>query len=84
MAIEANLHHVNMEMGDEDELVILSMTIDPVRDTPEHLLEWTTQRGYDWTHLTSENHGHLSEVWTSYNLFVDESIIQRIPAIKMP
>ena len=75
LAIEANLHHVNVEMGDEEDLVILSMTIDPVRDTPEHLLEWTTLRGYDWVHLTSDDHSHLSEVWTSYNLFVDESHI---------
>lgn len=75
LAIEANLHYVNGEMSDEDDLIILSMSIDPARDTPDHLLEWTTQRGYDWTHLTSENHSELSHVWTSYNLFVDTSHI---------
>lgn len=69
LAIEANLHHINTEMGDEEDLVILSMTIDPVRDTPAHLLEWTTQRGYDWIHLTSEDYSHISEVWTHYNVF---------------
>ncbi|MDE0708198.1 MAG: SCO family protein [Candidatus Poseidoniales archaeon] len=73
LAIEANLHYINGEMSDEDDLVILSMTIDPARDSPEHLLEWTTQRGYDWTHLTNENHSQISQVWTSYNLFVDTS-----------
>ena len=75
LAIEANLHYVNGEMSTEDDLVILSMTIDPARDTPEHLLEWTAQRGYDWTHLTSENHSELSHVWSNYNLFVDTSHI---------
>jgi cytochrome oxidase Cu insertion factor (SCO1/SenC/PrrC family) len=75
LAIEANLHYINGEMSDNDDLVILSMTIDPARDSPGHLLEWTTQRGYDWTHLTSENHSQLSQVWTSYNLFVDTSHI---------
>ena len=69
LAIEANLHHVNTEMGDEEDLVILSMTIDPVRDTSAHLLEWTTQRGYDWIHLTSRDYSHISEVWTHYNVF---------------
>ena len=69
LAIEANLHHVNTEMGDEEDLVILSMTIDPVRDTSAHLLEWTTQRGYDWIHLTSDDYSHISEVWTHYNVF---------------
>ena len=69
LAIEANLHHVNTEMGDEEDLVILSMTIDPVRDTSAHLLEWTTQRGYDWIHLTSGDYSHISEVWTHYNVF---------------
>lgn len=75
LAIEANLHYINGEMSGDDDLVILSMTIDPARDSPEHLLEWTTQRGYDWTHLTSENHSQISQVWTSYNLFVDTSHI---------
>ena len=56
-------------MGDEEDLVILSMTIDPVRDTSAHLLEWTTQRGYDWIHLTSDDYSHISEVWTHYNVF---------------
>jgi len=75
LAIEANLHYVNSEMGDEDDLIILSMTIDPARDTPEHLLEWTTLRGYDWAHLTSENHGVLQHVWNDYNLLVDNDHI---------
>ncbi len=75
LAIEANLHYVNTEMADEEDLVILSMTIDPARDTPEHLLEWTTQRGYDWVHLTSENHGELQHVWSDYNLLVDNDHI---------
>ena len=75
LAIEANLDYVDNEMSDESDLVILSMTIDPARDTPEHLLEWTTQRGYDWAHLTSVNHSLLSEIWTSYHLLVDTSHI---------
>mgnify|MGYP000001669425 CR=1 FL=1 len=75
LAIEAKLDYIDDQMSNEDDLVLLSMTIDPARDTPEHLLEWTTQRGYDWTHLTSENHTLLSEVWTSYHLFVNNDHI---------
>ncbi len=75
LAIEANLDYVKGEMSDEDDLVILSMTIDPARDTPEHLLEWTTQQGYDWPHLTSNDHSELQEVWSDYNLLVDNAHI---------
>jgi len=75
LAIEANLHYVNSEMADEDDLVILSMTIDPARDTPEHLWGWTNVRGYDWPHLTSENHSELQHVWSDYNLLVDNDHI---------
>ena len=71
LAIEANLKYIDGEMSDESDLVILSISIDPARDTPAHLLEWTTARGYDWTHLTSDDHRHLAHVWESYHLLVD-------------
>ncbi len=82
LAIEANLHYVNEEMSDESDLVILSITIDPARDTPEHLLEWTSNRGYDWPHLTSDNPEDFTNddmpktgVWDVYNLLVDNEHI---------
>ena len=75
LAIEANLNYIDEEMSDESDLVFLSITIDPARDTPSHLLEWTTARGYDWTHLTSDNHSHLAHVWDNYHLLVDSSHI---------
>ena len=75
LAIEANLHYVNTEMSDEEDLVILSMTIDPARDTPEHLWGWTNVRGYDWPHLTSSDHSELQHVWSDYNLLVDNDHI---------
>ena len=71
LTIEANLHHINTEMADEEDLVILSMTIDPVRDTPEHLWGWTNVRGYDWPHLTSHNHSELAVVWDLYHVVPD-------------
>ena len=75
LAIEANLNYIDDEMSNEDDLVILSITIDPARDTPEHLLGWTNVRGYDWPHLTSYNHGDLEEVWHDYSLLVDNDHI---------
>ena len=75
LAIEANLHYVNEQLSDESDLVILSITMDPARDTPEHLAEWTTQRGYDWPHLTSDDHSELEQVWDYYNLLVDNDHI---------
>ena len=71
LAIEANLNYIDGEMSEESDLVFLSISIDPARDTPSHLLEWTGQRGYDWTHLTSENHSELTHVWDNYHLLVD-------------
>ncbi|MEE2748107.1 MAG: SCO family protein [Candidatus Thermoplasmatota archaeon] len=75
LAVEANLHHVNTEMADEGDLVILSMTIDPARDTVDHLWGWTNVRGYDWPHLTSNDHSELQHVWSDYNLLVDNDHI---------
>ena len=75
LAIEANLDYIDSEMSHESDLVILSVTIDPARDTSEHLWGWTNVRGYDWPHLTSENHDELQHVWTDYNLLVDNDHI---------
>ena len=75
LAIEANLDYIDEQMADEEDLVILSITIDPARDTPEHLWGWTNIRGYDWPHLTSYNHSELQQVWSDYSLLVDNDHI---------
>lgn len=75
LAIEANLAAVEDRFEGEDDLVILSITIDPARDTPAHLAEWTAARGYDWPHLTSAEHSDLQSVWSDYNLLVDNDQI---------
>ena len=74
-ALSANLHHINTEMAGEEDLVVLSMTVDPGRDTPEHLWGWTNVRGYDWPHLTSYNHSELADVWDLYHVVPDTSHI---------
>ena len=75
LAIEANLDAIDEAMPGEEDLVILSITIDPARDTPSRLLEWTNQMGYDWPHLTSANHSELEHVWHDYSLLVDNDHI---------
>ena len=80
LAIEAKLKSIEGEMSDESDLVVLSITIDPARDTPEHLLEWTEERGYTWPHLTSDNpedfqNDDKTGVWDQYHLLVDNDHI---------
>ncbi len=80
LAIEANLNTVQTELSDVENLTIISVTIDPARDTSEHLLEWTEDRGYTWTHLTSDNPEDFTNddktgVWDAYHLLVDNDHI---------
>ncbi|GIS27440.1 MAG: hypothetical protein CM15mP128_1990 [Methanobacteriota archaeon] len=55
-------HHAQHEGGSrrglEDDLAsvgFVSITVDPVRDTPERLLAFTEYHGVDWPHLTADN-----------------------------
>ena len=51
LIISANLDYIDQNLdGYSDEVVIISVTIDPARDTISHLAEWTEQMGYDWHH----------------------------------
>ena len=75
--IEANLAWEKGELGDAygTEVVFLSITIDPARDNVSHLAEWTEQMGYDWPHLTHDNHTVLTDVYNDWNLVVDDDHI---------
>ena len=53
--------------GIEDNVAILSISIDPARDTVEKLSE-NQQMGFDWPHLTSTNHAELQAVWADWNV----------------
>ena len=80
LAIEANLNTIQSEFSENEDLVIISITIDPARDTPEHLLQWTEERGYTWTHLTSDNREDFENddktgVWDVYHLIVEDDHI---------
>ena len=73
LAVEANLYSVMTELGPDygTDVEIISITIDPMRDTPEHLLNWTTARGYVWPHVTSEDHMVMMDLWYEWGIAVD-------------
>ncbi|MEO2242625.1 MAG: SCO family protein [Candidatus Poseidoniia archaeon] len=73
IAISANMAWVQANLGEyEERVVFISITIDPARDTVEHLAEWTASLDYDWPHLTSENPDVLIEVYENWRIYVDE------------
>lgn len=62
--------------SERENISLVSVTIDPWYDSPSHLKNWTTERGYGWPHLT----GHpdaVIPVLTTYGVnpvdFEDES-----------
>lgn len=78
LAVENNMAYIQSKLDDngiEDNVAILSISIDPARDTVEKLSEYTTQMGFDWPHLTSTNHAELQAVWADWNVVVDNDHI---------
>jgi len=76
LVISSNLHYVNQNLVDyDDDVEILSVTIDPARDTVPHLSEWTRAMGYEWDHLTHERGSVIQSVWDDWNVVVDASHI---------
>jgi len=76
LAISANLAWVHENLGEySDDVVILSITIDPARDTVERFSQWTEANGYEWDHLSAERASTLVNVWNSWNIVVDNDHI---------
>ncbi len=76
LIISANLDYIDNNLGDySEDVVILSVTIDPARDTISHLLEWTERMGYNWDHLTHNSSSEVENVWTTWNVVVDDDHI---------
>jgi len=55
---------------------ILSVTVDPSRDTVEHLAHWTTMKNASWPHLTSSagmpEMAMNNSVWAPYDIYVEK------------
>ncbi len=75
--IEANMNYMAGELGDSygEDVVYLSITIDPIRDTPEVLAQYVEEYGYDWPHLTSTDFELLKSMWNSWGVAVNSSMI---------
>ena len=77
LAISANLAWVHENLGEySDDVVILSVTIDPARDTVDRFAQWTEANGYEWDHLSAERPSTLVNVWNSWNIVVDNEHIE--------
>ena len=77
--IEANMKFMKGELGDSygEDVVYLSISIDPLRDTPEVLANYVSQNGYDWPHLTSTDYEMIQEVWNGWGIAVNTSMIDQ-------
>ena len=77
LAISANLAWIYENLGEySDDVVILSITIDPARDTVDRFAQWTEANGYEWDHLSAERSSTLVNVWSSWNIVVDNEHIE--------
>ena len=76
LAISANMAWAKENLdGYEEQILFISITIDPARDTVEHLAEWTELMNYDWPHLTSEQSSELIQIYSDWNIIVDNEHI---------
>ncbi len=75
LIISSNLDYVDKNLGgSSDDVVLISVTIDPARDTISHLSEWTENRGYEWYHLTGPV-STLQQTYRSWNVIIDNEHI---------
>ena len=77
LIVSSNLQWIktNLDSAIEEEVVFLSITIDPARDTVDRFSKWTESVGYEWQHLTSSDVDYLVEVWSDWNVVVDNDHI---------
>ena len=72
LIISSNLDYVRQNLGEHaDDVELISITIDPARDTVPHLKDWTDARGYGWNHLTHHRGSVIQAVWDEWKVVVD-------------
>ncbi len=67
--VSANLDFVSNELGGlyEDQVAILSITVDPWTDNSSVLKQYAEERGLDWPHLTGSV-DDLQPVWINFDV----------------
>jgi cytochrome oxidase Cu insertion factor (SCO1/SenC/PrrC family) len=75
--ITQSLKMVQNGLSEEDsaDVQFISISVDPKRDTPERLQEYTELHGVDWPHLTG-NATLLADVYSTFGVLVDEFVIE--------
>ena len=67
--VSANLAYISQELGDhyENDVAILSITVDPWTDNTSVLANYASDRGLNWPHLTG-NLEDLESVWVNFDV----------------
>ncbi len=58
------------ERGLDDEVVLVLVSVDPERDTPERLREWMNLYDLEGVYLLTGDYDDVSRVWNAYGVFV--------------
>ncbi len=77
--IEYNMNLAKESLGESygNDVVFISISIDPLIDTPERMKSyWHEGLGYNWDHLTHNDTNIIDEVLKSYAIVVDKTYIQ--------
>ena len=85
--IEYNMNLAKDALGDSygKDVVFISISIDPLIDTPERMKEyWYDGLGYDWDHLTHTDNETIENVLKSYSIIVDKTYIQAHVSDQVP
>ena len=59
-------------------VTILTITVDPERDTPDRLTDFSQANNASWAFLTSNednSSGYMSSIWLNYGIYPPESLI---------
>ena len=75
-AITYQLRKLSEELGDDygESVEFISITVDPVRDTPEQLKVFSSNNKADWKFLTStsdDSFSDMASVWADYRIYVN-------------
>ena len=64
----------NLPKDLENDVLFISISVDPARDTPEVLTEYMQLHGVEWPHLTGDN-ATLEDIWNTFGVVVQRDVI---------
>jgi len=74
-AISAGFHQLMgllEDKGLDDDVVLVMVSVDPERDTPERLREWMELYGLEKAYLLTGDIDSVSKVWKAYGVLVEK------------